>query len=342
MIEIESAQRLKSLLQEPKKIVITTHHKPDGDAMGSSLGWKIFLQNMGHSVEVISPTDWAKFLDFLPDTNTVIQFEQEVDRCRDLTLNADIIFCLDFNHLSRINNLGPIVRKSNALKVLIDHHQSPEEVFDIVFSYTHACSTAEIVYELIAAMQEIEHINDASAQCIYTGIVSDTARFLHDNTTPEVMMTAANLMKYNVDSSKINENLFGNYTEKRLRFIAHCILNRLEILPEYKSAIMYVNCQDLTNFGIQTGDTEHLVNYPMMLEDVNFVSLVIDRTVMRKISFRSKGTFRCNELAAAHFNGGGHINASGGSSTEGLYDTINRIKSLLPTYQNQILQSHKN
>ncbi len=333
MIDTTLINAFKLLNATPKNVVITTHHKPDGDAMGSSLALQLWLEKKGHKVELICPTDWAAFLNFLPSSQRALNYEIDTKTADKKIIAADAVFCLDFNHPSRINDLSKALLASKATKFLIDHHQDPYDFCDYVYSRTSACSTSEMIYDLLLASDCINDLDKDIATCIYTGIVSDTGRFLHRNTSAHVMHVASELLKHNIDITLINEHLFSNYSIGRLLFIGHCITNCMEVLPEYKTAILRVTHQDLKKFNIQTGDTENLVNYPMMLENINFVALIIDRTVIRKLSLRSKGSFKCNELASKHFDGGGHINASGGATHEGLNEAVSRLKALLPDYK---------
>ncbi|MBL7836108.1 MAG: bifunctional oligoribonuclease/PAP phosphatase NrnA [Bacteroidetes bacterium] len=321
---------------ENPKIVITTHHKPDADAMGSSLGLKLFLDTFGYKVDVISPTDYATFLNWMKDCDKVIIFENEPELSKQLALQADFIFCLDFNHLSRINEFGDIVAESKAIKVLIDHHQFPQGFENMTFWDDLASSTCELVYRFIHANKMDDRINQSIAECLYTGIVTDTGSFRFSNTSSETLKIAAGLMEKGINHVNIYDRVFDSFTESRVRFIGYAISQKLEVLHEYNTALITINKDELKRFNVITGDTEGLVNYGLSIEGIKFAALIIDRTKIVKMSFRSKGNFASNNFALQHFNGGGHFYAAGGSSELNLEDTISKFKQTLKIYKAQL------
>lgn len=335
---LHSAQDIMQALQrvENPKIVITTHHKPDADAMGSSLGLKLFLDTFGYKVDVISPTDYATFLNWMKDCDKVIIYENEPELSKQLALQADFIFCLDFNHLSRINEFGDIVAESKAIKVLIDHHQFPQGFENMTFWDDLASSTCELVYRFIHANKMDDRINQSIAECLYTGIVTDTGSFRFSNTSSETLKIAAGLMEKGINHVNIYDRVFDSFTESRVRFIGYAISQKLEVLHEYNTALITINKDELKRFNVITGDTEGLVNYGLSIEGIKFAALIIDRTKIVKMSFRSKGNFASNNFALQHFNGGGHFYAAGGSSELNLEDTISKFKQTLKIYKAQL------
>lgn len=336
---MKEIQELIPLLESNKSanIIITTHHKPDADALGSSLGlWK-FLKNQGfENTRVLSPTDYGTFLKWMPGEAEVLNFEYAVHRGTDMVAKADYIFCLDFNALSRINELGDLVRASNAVKVMIDHHQEPEGFDDYRYWTTQTSSTCQLIEEFIVMWKGRDAIDKDIANCLYAGIMTDTGSFRFDSVTPHTHRTIADLIERGAENSRIHQLLHDNFTFDRMRFIGHCLANKLEVIPELKTAIMYVSREELVEYKIQTGDTEGLVNYGLGIEGVEFSVLFIDRTKLVKISFRGQGKFPCNTFAKEHFNGGGHFSAAGGASEESLEATVERFKRILPEYKNYL------
>jgi bifunctional oligoribonuclease and PAP phosphatase NrnA len=335
MLEISA---LKEILADPKHIVITTHHKPDGDAMGSSLGLYNYLIQKGHHVKVVSPTDYPVFLHWLPNNADVIIFTEKQEESKVLVDKADLIFCLDFNALSRINDLGELVRESSAIKVMIDHHLEPED-FD---TYRHwninACATAQLVYDFIVnIMEEPDLINKDVASCLYTGIMTDSGSFRFPNTTPEVHHIIANLIQKGAENWRIHQLVYDNFSEDRLRFLGHCLLNNLEVFPEYNAAMISVSGEELRRYNIATGDTEGLVNYALTINGVRLAALIIERPDRVKLSLRSTGDFPANEICKKYFEGGGHRNAAGGQSELPLPQVIEKFKSILPEYKSLLL-----
>jgi len=314
------------------KVIITTHHKPDADAMGSSLGLQLFLKNFGIASTVITPTDFASFLHWMKGSNEVVIFEGNEKKATQMALEADFIFCLDFNHLSRINEFGEAVGNSKAIKILMDHHQFPQGFEQLTYWDDKASSTCELVHRFITESNNHSYIDKDCAACLYTGLMTDTGSFRHSNCTSNTHRIAADLMDYGIDHVVIHDLVFDSFTEDRVRFIGYALNKKLEILREYKTAIISINKDELKQFNIQTGDTEGLVNYGLGIEGIKFAILVIDRSKLVKMSFRSKGNFAANAFAMNHFNGGGHFNAAGGSSTATLEDTVNQVKENLKLY----------
>lgn len=318
---------------ENTRIVITTHHKPDADALGSSLGLWNFLKEEGfEEVTVISPTDYPRFLHWMPGNEHVINFEEYKEICADIILRADVIFCLDFNDLKRINDMEPMVRNARAIKVLIDHHTHPTHFEDIGIWSTEASSTCELVYQFLKSYKGQLHISRNTANCLYAGLVADTGSFRFNSVTPNTHLIASELINAGAENARVHELLFDNNTENRLRFLGYALLKKLEIIPEYRTALMVINRQELTEFNLQTGDTEGLVNFGLSIEAIELSALIIDRTKLVKMSFRSRGGFPANQLAREHFSGGGHFNAAGGQSEESLEATVARFRKVLPEY----------
>src|ERR1700761_9018241 len=260
---------LTNLLAEPKKIVITTHHKPDGDAMGSSLGLYNYLIQQGHHVKVIAPTDYPDFLSWMPGNEEVIIYTENLQLSAELIAEAKIIFCLDFNALNRINEMGELVRVSGAFKVMIDHHLEPEDFDDYRHWNINACATAQLVYDFIVnVLGNKQLVNADVATCLYTGIMTDSASFRLPNTTSAVHRAVADLIDAGAVNWRIHELVYNSASENRLRFLGHCLTNCLEILPEFNTAIIAVNKHDLERFDVETGDTEGVVNYALSMASI--------------------------------------------------------------------------
>jgi len=330
---------LTELLDQPRKIVITTHHKPDGDAMGSSLGLYHYLIQLGHHAKVIAPTDYPDFLSWMPGNEDVIIYTEATQQSAELIAEASLIFCLDFNSLGRINEMGELVRQSSAYKVMIDHHLEPEDFDDYRHWNINACATAQLVYDFIAnVLHKKELINKDVATCLYTGILTDSASFRLPNTTSTVHRIVAELIDAGAVNWRIHELIYNSSSENRLRFLGHCLANRLEILPEFNTAIIWVTKEDLAIYDVNTGDTEGIVNYALSIASVRLAAFMVDRKDQVKLSLRSKGEFPANDICKRYFEGGGHRNAAGGQSADTLEGTINKFKSILPEYKKLLIQ----
>lgn len=313
------------------------HQKPDGDAMGSALALFHFLRKIGHNATVVSPTNWAKFLNWMPGCNEVVDFEAQIQKATALAENADILFCLDFNAMHRTKKMETLLLGIKCVKVLIDHHEQPaEEHFDYGVSNILKSSTCEMVYDFIVKSPFADKLDLDMAACIYTGIMTDTGSFRFGITSAQTHQAVAHLKELGLNHSIIHENIYDNFLETRLRFIGNALLNRLDVLYEYNTAVMAISRYDLIKYQIQTGDTEGLVNYLLTIEGIKLGALLIDRAEERKWSFRSKGDFDVNELARNHFEGGGHKNAAGGRSSDTLEESLKKFKEVLKLYEKQL------
>jgi phosphoesterase RecJ-like protein len=315
------------LTAAPRQVVITMHQKPDPDAMGSALGLYHFLQSLGHTVTVVSPTNWANFLNWMPGCDKVIDFDYKRELAQAVLQKAEWLFCLDFNTLPRTKNMTSTLQQMQCVKILIDHHQQPEEAaFDYGISDTAKSSTSEMVYDVIVQSGHAGKITKSIAECLYAGVMGDTGSFRFKSTTASVHRMVAQLKETGFDHSQVHENIYDNFLENRLRFTGMVLLHRMEIMYEYNTALISVAKSDLLKFDIKTGDTEGLVNYPLTIQGIKLAAIVIDRDEERKWSFRSKGNFDTNTFALNYFNGGGHYNASGGKSSDSLEKTIQQFK----------------
>lgn len=323
-------QELYSHLPEKRNIVITFHQKPDGDAMGSALGLYHFLVQFHHDISVISPTNWADFLNWMPCADGVIDFEAKRESAVKKIDQADWIFCLDFNTLSRTKNMEPFLMNSKADKILIDHHQQPQtESFQFGISNPQKSSTAEMIFDFIVESGNDSKINQSVSECLYAGVMTDTGSFRFESATASVHKMVARLKETGFNHSKVHENLFDNFLENRFRFFGNTLLNRMEVFYEYNTALIVIPQEDLIKYGIKTGDTEGLVNFPLSIKGIKLAAIIIDRGEERKSSFRSKGEFDVNTFARKYFNGGGHFNAAGGRNTEPLEEVVKKFKAAI-------------
>ncbi len=334
---VRQTKEIKELFSTPKKVVITTHHKPDADALGSSLALGNFLKKKGHEVKVIVPSDYPNFLNWMAGNADVLIFDLAKPEIADSYIKvADIICCLDFNAYNRINELADLVKPSKAKKLLVDHHLDPEKFADYYFWDNKAAATAELIYELIDAMGEKALIDKDIAEAIYAGIMTDTGSFRFPSTSSKIHHIIAELISIGADNSKVHRLVFDKNSENRLRFIGFALSQRLCVLPEYHLAYFAISAEDLKQFDSRTGDTEGLVNYGLSIEGVVFATVIIEREDAVKLSLRSAGDFSVQEFASKHFFGGGHKNASGGRSDLNLKETEEKFLSLLPQYKEKL------
>lgn len=341
LIIMQSISAIFPGLSIPKKIVITMHQKPDGDAMGSTLGLYHVLHQLGHQVQVISPTNWTNFLNWMPGVKSVLDYERSTEMSDSLIAAADWIFCLDFNTLARTRKMETALLTAKGERILIDHHQEPQtEVFAYGISDTTKSSTAEMVYDFIIASGNQDKITTDVAECIYTGVMTDSGSFRFPSTTANVHKLVAFLKERGLEHSKVHDNIYDNFSETRLRFIGNVLLNRMQVFYEYNTALIAIPAADLLKYDIKTGDTEGLVNYPLSIEGIKMAAIIIDRGEERKCSFRSKGDVDVNSFARKYFGGGGHFNAAGGQTSDSLEVAVEHFikamkenKDILASYQ---------
>ncbi len=331
---------IKSILATPKKVVITTHFKPDADALGSSLGLAGYLIKKGHSVDVISPSDYPDFLSWMPLKEIVTSLSKETklpeQKAASVIAQADLIFCLDFSSLKRINEVGDMVQKSGAVKIMIDHHLEPEpfatyEKWDVT-----SASTAGLVVEFISELDSIDQIDENIASCLYAGLMTDTGGFRHNNTTEREFRIASELVKRGASPSEIAKKIYDTNSLERLRLTGFVLSQKLVVLPEFNTAYITLSWEELNQYGAQTGDTEGLVNYGLSIKGIKMAVLMYDRKEEVKLSFRSLADFDVNKIARIHFEGGGHKNASGGQSKLSLEQTVQKFLAILSLYKNEL------
>jgi phosphoesterase RecJ-like protein len=334
---MKSIEAIYPLLDKPRKVVIIMHQKPDADAMGSSLGLFHFLKRLGHDPVVISPTNWADWLKWMPGCGGVIDYEYSTDKAIAVLDQAQWVFCLDFNTLARTRHMAARLRKLPVTKILIDHHQQPEaEYFEYGVSDTDKSSTCEMVYDFIVGSGHAGLINIDIAACLYAGVMSDTGSFRFPGASAAVHRMVAALKDTGLNHTQIHENLFDNFLENRLRFTGFVLQNRMEVFYEHNAALIAIPWKDLVRYEIKTGDTEGLVNYPLSIQGIRMAALIIDRDEEVKCSFRSKGDFDVNVFARKYFEGGGHVNAAGGRSNETLELTVQRFVHALKENSSQL------
>jgi len=336
MINAARVKKLKDLLIAPKNIVIVTHWSPDGDAMGSSLGLYHYLLLKKHKVTVITPNDYPSFLSWLPGNNKVVNFSVDPKPAQKAVTKADLIFTLDFNSMKRIEKLGEYVLKSGAIKILIDHHQQPEKYADYMLHDVNACSTCELVFDFIVMMGDKKHLHKKIANCLYTGIMTDTGSFRFPSTKPKTHRIIAELIEAGAENSEIHNRIYDNNTEDKLKLLGYCLCEKMKVFNEYNTAFISLSANDLTRFNYKKGDTEGVVNYALSISGMKLAAFFVESEDKIKTSFRSKGDFDVNQFARTHFDGGGHKNAAGGMSLLSLDETIMKFVDLLPKYKKDL------
>ena len=330
---------LKALLKTPQNIVIVPHKNPDGDAMGSTLGLYHYLKKYNHNATVIAPNDYPEFLKWLPATDSVLIFESNQEECKTLIENANLIFTLDFNALHRAGDMATSLKDAEATKVMIDHHQQPDDYAKYTYSDVSMSSTCEMVFNFIEMLADADKIDSTIATCLYTGIMTDTGSFRFPSTTSRTHEVVGQLIDKGANNGQIHNSVYDTNSHNRLQLLGRALQN-LKVIAELKTAYITLSQAELDEFEFKKGDTEGFVNYGLSLKGIKFAAIFIEnkQESIIKISFRSKGAFSVNQFARAHFNGGGHDNAAGGRSEDGLEATVDKFISILPQYKTQLSQ----
>ena len=293
------------------------------------MGLYNFLIKQNHKVYVIVPNDYPDFLTWMEGNNDVIVYNKEKDKAEKLILDSDLIFCLDFNSLERIFDLGDIISSSSSKKILIDHHPNPTNFYDYSLHSSKAAATCELIYDFIDAMGLMKDLDKSISECLYAGIMTDTGSFKFSSTSSKVHRIVADLIDRGVDINKIHRLIYDNNTINKLKLLGFSISKRLNFLEEFNTAYFVLNRNDLKRFKYKKGDTEGLVNYALSIKNVNFASIIIEEKELIKFSFRSVGRFSVNDFAKNHFNGGGHKNAAGGRLDENLDVALSKFLKLV-------------
>ncbi|MEZ4738135.1 MAG: DHH family phosphoesterase [Flavobacteriales bacterium] len=327
----DQLEKLRVLLEQPKQIAIVSHFNPDGDAIGSSLGLMHVLKDLGHTVKVVLPNTPAPFLDWLPGRSEVLCFDVAPNDALEAIRSSEVLFCLDFNRLDRIGGLESVARKA-PVKVLIDHHQEPDDLAQATFSDTSASSTCQMVYDILSALGHAERIDVDAATCLYTGVVTDSGSFRYRSTTPHTMRVGAELMERGVDIDRVHGAIMDTNSEDRLRLLGHTLSECMTVHHDMRTVVLALGKDKLERFRFAQGDTEGFVNYGLSISGMRLSAFFLERNELVKISLRSKGDLPVDRFLKEHFNGGGHANAAGGRSEVPLQETVDRFMALLPAF----------
>ncbi|MCC5944363.1 MAG: bifunctional oligoribonuclease/PAP phosphatase NrnA [Bernardetiaceae bacterium] len=310
---MENIDKLKAFLSEPKQLVIIPHQKPDADALGSAHGLSLFLQKKGHSVQIISPTDYPQFLAWMPQDDKIIVYkDKNKDQIDKIFEQSDMVFCLDFSELSRCKPLDIYLTDYKKPITLIDHHRGTPGMADYKLWDINAAATAELIYDFIGLLEGQDDIDIPIAECIYAGLMTDTGSFKHPSTSSKVHRIAAELMDLGMNAARVHNLVYDNNSENKLRLLGHALLNCLVVKQDVGAAYFLLSQDDLKRFDFRTGDSEGLVNYALSIQGIQFAATIIDHGDSIRCSFRSIGNFSVADFARQHFEGGGHFNASGG------------------------------
>ncbi len=332
-MEATFISKIKELLASSEPIVIITHHNPDGDAVGSSLALWHYLRKCNYNPEIVVSSDFPDFYKWMSGADSIKIATKEKDLCESLLANAQLIFCLDFNMAERAESLAEPLLQATGAKVLIDHHQSPTDIFTLAHSQTQTSSTSELIYDFIAAMGDELKVDNDIATAIYVGLITDTGSFSYNCDYPNTYAVTSKLFEHNINGEKIHRLVYGTFSESRLRLLGYCLSQKLTIVGEYSTAYISITREEMKRFDFSNGDSEGIVNYGLTIKDVKLAALFSERTNHVKLSLRSFGNLNVGLMARKHFEGGGHKNASGANIYKTLDEAIADFLAILPLYK---------
>ena len=330
---------MDQLISDSQTILVVCHKSPDGDALGSSLGWAEFLRSRGKDVTVIVPDQYPDFLKWLPNTDKIVRYDKHTEKCDMLFKISDLVFCLDFNTPSRVDEMEKALVSSPAKKVLIDHHLKPDVDAELVVSHPEASSTSELVFRIVWQMGAFDSLDKQFAVPVYCGMMTDTGGFTFNSTRPEIFFIISELLTKRIDKDRIYRNVYHNYSEDRIRMMGYVMYQKLVYMPEYNAAFYSLTREELKRFNYIKGDAEGLVNIPQQIKGLKLsISLRedTDKPNLVWVSLRSVDDFPCNLMAEEFFNGGGHLNASGGRVDGTTEEAIEIAKKAIIAYQNKL------
>ncbi len=332
MVDAGTAATLLQWISSSRKVAVLTHSNPDGDAIGSSLALALALSQHEIDAQVIIPDGLPDFLRWLPGIERSTTFAYKREKAIEIIEEADLIFCLDFNDPRRLGAVEEHMQRSTARKVLIDHHEDPLEFADMTLSETWRGSVGEMIYLILKEIFDGDVLNNDIATCLYVAIMTDTGNFSYASSYPEIFHIVGDLMNYDLDKDRIYSQVYDAFSEDRLRLQGFCMQEKMVVLPQYHTAYISLTDDELKRFKHRKGDTEGFVNIPFAVKGIRFTALFVEKKDRIKVSFRSRGRFPVNRIAAEHYQGGGHINAAGGDSFDSMEATLSKFESLLPEY----------
>jgi phosphoesterase RecJ-like protein len=337
IIAEDSIQKAKKIINKSDKIVIVTHVSPDGDAIGSSLALSHFLTELGKQVNVIVPNEFPKFLRWMADSEEIIIGDKSPEIAQETIEAAELIFCLDFNGLKRIAQLESIVKEAPGKKIMIDHHPYPETFCDLTISHPEIASTSELIFRFICRMGLFEYVDKSCAECIYTGMMTDTGAFTFNSNSPAIYYIISELLEKGIDKDDIHSKVYDNCSKHQVRLQGFIFYEKMRLFEEYKTSLITLSLEEHKKFNPQKGDTEGFVNIPLSIENIVFSAFIREEKDMVRLSFRSRGNFPTNQFAKEIFNGGGHLNASGGEFYGSLEDAVALFRDALPRFKHLLI-----
>ena len=334
-LTVQEVDSVRRMFDECRNVVIVTHTAADGDAVGSSLGLYEYLRSLGKMVTVIVPNFFPDFLGWMKDADRIVRYTYHVKMAKTFIEHADLICVLDLNESGRLEELKDTILEAKAKKIMIDHHLNPEKFCDLTISYPKASSASELVFRLIYALGGVSHLTKAGAEDIYAGMCTDTGKFSFNSNDPDVFVIISELLQKGIDKDLIVRKIYNNYTEGRYRMMGYILYEKLRVFPELHAAYWTLTREEQARFQFIRGDAEGIVNIPLEIKGTKLSISLRDDTEKPRVlvSLRSVDDFPCNKMAEEFFNGGGHLNASGGTLYCTMEEAIATVEKALKAYE---------
>lgn len=335
----EQVAQLSHLISEANTILITCHKSPDGDAIGSCLGWAEYLHTLGKDPVVIVPDQYPDFLLWMPNTEKIVRYDKHKEKCDMLLKIADLVFCLDYNTPSRVEDMEQTLVSSPAPRILIDHHLNPDVPAVLTISRPEASSTSELIFRIVWQLGGFKEMTKQFAAPIYCGMMTDTGGFTFNSSNPEIFFIISELLTTHIDKDRIYRNVYHNYSEDRIRLMGYVMYEKLVYLPEYHASFYTLTKEEQQRFHFVKGDAEGLVNIPQQIKGLKLSISLREDTEKKNliwVSLRSVDDFPCNKMAEEFFNGGGHLNASGGRINGTMEEAVETVKRAIVAYENKL------
>ena len=315
LLSQQEIDELNLIIENSERIVVCAHKGPDGDAVGSVLAWAEYLQQRGKSPAVVLPDAWPDFLQWMPNAQTIIRYDKHPEQVEQLLREADVVFCLDMNATERVLAMQTALEESTPCRVVIDHHLDPTLPAKLTLSFPELSSTCETVFRIIYQLDAFEQMTKSMATCIYCGMMTDTGAFTYNSTRPEIYTILGLLLTKRIDKDRIYRRVYNTFSHWALRLRGYVIYRKMNVLENGRASYFSLTRQEMSDFHFIRGDVEGLVNEPLRIRGMRLsISLREDDRVdnLVWVSLRSYDDFPCNKMAEEFFNGGGHLNASGG------------------------------
>ena len=335
---VQEIDSVRKMFDECRNVVIVSHTAADGDAVGSSLGLYEYLKKKGKSVTVVMPNFFPDFLKWMTDADKIIQYAYHMRMGKSFIAHADLICVLDLNETSRLEELAPVILASKAKKIMIDHHLGPEKFCDVTLSYPKSSSTCELVFRLIYALGGLQHLTKAGAEDLYAGMCTDTGKFTYNSNDPDVFFIISELLRKGIDKDLIIRRIYNNFTEGRFRMLGYILYEKMKVYPELHTTLFSLTKEEQARFHFIRGDADGIVNIPLEIKGTKLsISLREDTDKPRiLVSLRSVDDFPTNKMAEEFFNGGGHLNASGGILNCSMDEALEIVEKALKAYEEKL------